>query len=181
MRAAPGQRQHGRGSRWGPPLPPRGRPPHSVPHTGLPMLTAVPKGKSPREIWPWLASQAPLGGCTDKPGIPEGAGCHLSLRTARPRGPAWRRPPSFLGSCPPGPGWDPHPRLLRAGPTSFQAASLTKCSRCFSPTSPSFFPRKPWFPFSPGTAPTPCCLTVALSLPRSPAFLSDVEGKPLQV
>lgn len=58
------------------------------------MLTAVPKGKSPREIWPWLASQAPLGGCTDKPGIPEGAGCHLSLRTARPRGPAWRRPPS---------------------------------------------------------------------------------------
>lgn len=90
-------------------------------------------------------------------------------------------PPPFLGSCPPGPGWDPHPRLLRAGPTSFQAASLTKCSRCFSPTSPSFFPRKPWFPFSPGTAPTPCCLTVALSLPRSPAFLSDVEGKPLQV
>lgn len=90
-------------------------------------------------------------------------------------------PPHSLavGTCPPGPAWDRHPRLLRAVPTSFQAASLTKCSRCFSPTSPGFFPRKPWFLFSPGTAPTPCCLTLALSLPRKPASLSDVEGKPL--
>lgn len=40
--------------------------------------------------------------------------------------------------------------VLRAGPSSSSAATLMRCSRCFSPRPPSFFLRKPGFLSVPG-------------------------------